>query len=235
MSKPTWSWNDTLTQLGFTRQRKRAHDRQVKRRRLQLEHLEQRRVLSTTDLVASGFCAHEHDPIVQYEVVGDDAPAFTVGIYRSADGTTPDGLLTRCRVDSPADLRQGTHRVSVTADFGDVPGDYYLLASAQSRSPAPFSGPRYSRTIRRIRSRCSAVRAVMISMILFSQRHKSPEPHKVRSQVYLFVSRLSRTSKKFSMSLLSIVRLGSILSTFRPGRWARIKPFRRSFSCTCVV
>jgi len=84
---------------------------------------------------------------MQYDVAGGDATEFDVSIHRSADGVTPDGLLTTYRVDDPADLTQGTHEVPIPADFADVQEEYFLVAqldmdpTAQTAQTSSTSDP----------------------------------------------------------------------------------------------
>jgi len=91
-------------------------------------------VLLAIDLSVSSFSASEHDLLVEYEIAGENAPAFDIGIHRSADGVTPDALVMSHTVSDPSYLQAGTHRIAITADFLDVPEDYYLVAQADACS-----------------------------------------------------------------------------------------------------
>jgi hypothetical protein len=99
-------------------------------RRLRIEPLEERRLLSV-DLALDQFKADSasFDLSVQYRIIGDEAPEFDIGIHRSRDGVNPGTLLTTYHVDDPAYLLPGPPRtVQVPANFEDAPLDYYLLA-----------------------------------------------------------------------------------------------------------
>ncbi|HUT14561.1 MAG TPA: LamG-like jellyroll fold domain-containing protein, partial [Thermoguttaceae bacterium] len=126
MYKPRWSGN-ALARLGLTRSKKHIYRRDRKTRSLQLEPLEERQLLAI-DLGITGFFADGEDPAVSYQIDGDEAPAFDIGIYRSFDGITPDALLGTRRIDNPAALSPGSHEASITADFVDVQADYFLMA-----------------------------------------------------------------------------------------------------------
>ncbi|MFQ6048486.1 MAG: hypothetical protein ACE5K7_03900, partial [Phycisphaerae bacterium] len=119
-------WVRALTQLGFQRRKRLLKDRW--RFRPWVEMLEPRQLLSG-DLAITGFSADGLDLLVDYEVAGQDAPAFQIGIYRSSDGVTAETLLTTKSVTQPADLQVGAgHRAAVTADWSDVQQDYWLIA-----------------------------------------------------------------------------------------------------------
>ena len=104
-------------------------------RSLRMEQLEERQLLSVTNLEINGFRADGNDLVVEYTITGDeDATPFDIGVYRSADGDTvnPDVILMPATVNDQAKLTasaEGTsHSVTLSADFSDLDEDYYLMA-----------------------------------------------------------------------------------------------------------
>jgi hypothetical protein len=99
-------------------------------RRLRLEPLEKRRLLSV-DLEMRLFDTDPDtfDLQVKYRVFGEMSPEFDIGVYSSLDAVTPGLLLTTYHVDDPILLAPGDEReLSIPANFEDAPLDYYLLA-----------------------------------------------------------------------------------------------------------
>lgn len=84
---------------------------------------------SRTDLVAQRLFTEDGELKLEFDVLNATAAPFTVGLYRSANGSTRDGLLTAFQVTDPALLAVGTGRiVTLPASFNDIQEDYYLVA-----------------------------------------------------------------------------------------------------------
>ncbi len=86
----------------------------------------------STDLVATTFDTSANQLRMTYDVVGDNAPAFDIGVYKSSDGSTLDTLLMTYEV-TDANKRTGSpsgeeHSVYFDAYFNDTEDDYYLVA-----------------------------------------------------------------------------------------------------------
>jgi hypothetical protein len=88
---------------------------------------------------------------VSYMASADSGP-FTIGIYTSPDGTTPDQLLTSYPVGAvdPSELTAGTHTISTPTDFSDPQQEYHLIAVADNGgtdgSTLEFSGGIFAAT-----------------------------------------------------------------------------------------
>jgi len=99
----------------------------LKGRSLQIQQLEERQLLAT-DLDILGFSSDGEDLLIGYEVRDGDAVPFDIGVSRSADGVTPDAMLSTRRISEPIDLTPGIHWASISPDFTDTQSDYVLLA-----------------------------------------------------------------------------------------------------------
>jgi Ca2+-binding RTX toxin-like protein len=70
--------------------------------------------------------------VVKYAIAGDNAQSFNIGVYRSADGTTNDELMTTFAVTGSTNLTPGPHTVTFSPgysfDANEVSTDYYLKA-----------------------------------------------------------------------------------------------------------
>ena len=73
---------------------------------------------------------------VSYTVSTATAAPFTIGIYTSADGTTPDSQLTSVTIDGSIGLplTTGTHTATFTPAFDDTASDYHLIAVSDANS-----------------------------------------------------------------------------------------------------
>ena len=106
-----------------------------KGRTLTLEALEQRQLLAI-DVAGLEFgtpradwsAEYEGNWSLKYDVTGDDAGPFEIGIYMSSDGITPERLLTSHSVTGTRELSPGNHTVTITPDFVDTAEDYHLVA-----------------------------------------------------------------------------------------------------------
>ncbi len=105
-------------------------------------------VISPT-VALTGFTANS-DPSklnLSYTVTGSTAAPFTVGIYTSPDGVTPDQLLQSVTVDGSTDLplTAGTDTASFSPQFDDIQSNYHLIAvtnatSDPTKNTAEFDG-----------------------------------------------------------------------------------------------
>ena len=89
-----------------------------------------------TEIALTRFYGDGENLKVQYAVLdGISGPVgpFTVGIYASPDGQTPQQLLQEFAVQS-ADRTQGLHTLQLTPTFPDLPGDYYLVAKIDNHN-----------------------------------------------------------------------------------------------------
>jgi PKD repeat protein len=74
---------------------------------------------------------------VSYTVTGGTAAPFTIGIYTSPDGVTPDQLLQSVTVDgssSSLPLGAGNDTASFTPQFDDIQSNYHLIAVSDTSS-----------------------------------------------------------------------------------------------------
>ena len=87
---------------------------------------------SRTTLVLNNFSVNAQGQFsVQYTINGADAPPFSIGIYSSADGTTPGSLLQTFDLSDPSDLAGGgaTHTATFDASVGALTtGASHLVA-----------------------------------------------------------------------------------------------------------
>ena len=87
---------------------------------------------AATTLVLNNFSVNAQGQFsVQYTINGADAPPFSIGIYSSADGTTPGSLLQTFDLSDPSDLAGGgaTHTATFDASVGDLTtGASHLVA-----------------------------------------------------------------------------------------------------------
>lgn len=127
MHKPIWSWTDTLTRLGFTRRKKPQSFGRPHCRRLQIEPLEQRHLLSV-DLAAVAFYSDGDHLTVRYNVAEEDVRPFDIGIYSSSDKVTPGTLLETWRINGPDARAVGMHEATKALDLSGVPADHFLIA-----------------------------------------------------------------------------------------------------------
>lgn len=77
--------------------------------------------MPTTNLVLDSFSVNAQGQFsIQYTINGADAPPFSIGIYSSADGTTPGSLLQTSDLSDPSDLAGGgaTHTATFDASVG---------------------------------------------------------------------------------------------------------------------
>ncbi|MCC7084779.1 MAG: hypothetical protein IT427_07200 [Pirellulales bacterium] len=91
------------------------------------------RALLTADIAIANFSADGSHLLVDYDITGASVAAFNIAIYRSSNGTSLDTLLQTQRITSSGDLQVGTgHRATISASFGDIDTDYYLVAVVDS-------------------------------------------------------------------------------------------------------
>lgn len=85
------------------------------------------------DVLLTGFYGDGTHLLVNYDVVGEDAQPFEVGIYRSAGAGPNESLVASTRVSKPADLVAGTgHSLAIKAAFADLEADYVLVAKIEA-------------------------------------------------------------------------------------------------------
>jgi len=77
------------------------------------------------NITITGFRADGEDMLVDYTISGGSVSGFDIGIYTSSDGAQLDDELMTQTVD---DLTEGSHTVSVVADFDDAGEDSYPVA-----------------------------------------------------------------------------------------------------------
>ena len=58
----------------------------------------------------------------------ESAAPFDITLYRSADGVTPDGVLSVHTISDPGSLTPGAHTIGFHPTFSDPLDDYFLLA-----------------------------------------------------------------------------------------------------------
>ena len=91
-------------------------------------------VNQSPDLAIQSFAAttDAQDFVVSYVISGGNVSSFNIGIFRSADGTTDDQLMTTFAVTGSGNLSAGPHTVTFSPgysfDSGEVTTDYYLKA-----------------------------------------------------------------------------------------------------------
>ncbi len=70
--------------------------------------------------------SHEDTDLkVSYTISGGTSIGFSIGLYASADGETPDQLL---QTVGAVDLAVGTHELVISPEYDDLAEDYYLVA-----------------------------------------------------------------------------------------------------------
>ncbi|MHB8898168.1 MAG: hypothetical protein ACYC6Y_05435 [Thermoguttaceae bacterium] len=132
MDKPISFWTNTFARLGLRLRKSPGMARPLKHRAMRLDQLQDRRML-TTDLAVSAFASDGDDWTVTYDVNGQAASPFDIGIYRSGDGQTADTLIQTHRVAGAADLAVGAgHAITIDPDFTDVEQDCYLVVKLDS-------------------------------------------------------------------------------------------------------
>jgi len=133
MHKPFHTWTSLLRRLGLKPKRTRKPVG-LKPRSLRIEPLAPREMLAG-DVWLTGFYGDGAQLVVTYEVVGEDAEPFEVGIYRFAGDAASETLLARARVSKPADLAGGSdHSLAIRAAFADIEADYVLVAKIEGDS-----------------------------------------------------------------------------------------------------
>ncbi|GAB6166132.1 hypothetical protein JCM19992_21320 [Thermostilla marina] len=133
MHKPFYTWTNFFRRLGLKPKRTRR-PAGLKPRSLRLEPLAPREMLAG-DVLLSGFYGDGGHLVVKYDVVGEDAQPFEVGIYRSTGDAAAETLVASARVSKPADLAAGTgHSLAINAALADLEADYVLLAKIQGDS-----------------------------------------------------------------------------------------------------
>ena len=89
MRLPPCAWRRTLQSLGLLPPARRLK-RSVQSRRLPLEHLEPRQML-TADITLNSFTTSADQWHVNYTIpTGSSVSSFNLGFYRSSDGVNPD-------------------------------------------------------------------------------------------------------------------------------------------------
>ena len=87
---------------------------------------------AATTLALNNFSVNAQGQFsVQYTINGADAPPFSIGIYSSANGTTPGSLLQTFDLNDPSDLAGGgaTHTATFDASVGALTtGTSHLVA-----------------------------------------------------------------------------------------------------------
>ena len=93
--------------------------------RRQFESLESRSLLAA-DLSINSFTSDGVNLVVDFSIAQEETSEFSIAIYRSFDGVTPDELLVSRWID--AGLGIGSHQVIIPAAFTDLVADYELFA-----------------------------------------------------------------------------------------------------------
>jgi hypothetical protein len=93
--------------------------------------------VATAAITLTGFSSSsDHSALsVSYTVANADSAPFSIGIYTSPDGTTPDQLLTSYTVTDSSLLAENTgtpYSVTIPTTFSDPQQDYQLIAVADS-------------------------------------------------------------------------------------------------------
>jgi Ca2+-binding RTX toxin-like protein len=138
------SWRDWLNRL-----RAKASSRRS-RRAWGVERIETRRMLAS-DIIITAFASDGANLNVIYDIQYENATAFDIGVYQSADGTTLGALLLTRRITDSAKLAVGTNHIeSVAPSFNDTQADYFLVAKVdadgevsetdEANNTATFSG-----------------------------------------------------------------------------------------------
>jgi Ca2+-binding RTX toxin-like protein len=99
------------------------------------------------DVVLAAFYGDGRHLVLEYDVVGEAAEPFEVGVYRSGDGVGAEGLVARVGVSDPADSTAGArHSVAIEAAFADIEADYTLWAKIeQPTQPTLVAGGEQAR------------------------------------------------------------------------------------------
>ena len=103
-------------------------------------------VVSAATVSLSSFSANSSGQLqVPYSITGGTAAPFTIDIYSSPDGTTPDQLLTTVTVDGTSSSLSGPDTATFSPSFDDIPSNYHLIAvtngnSDSIQSTVEFSG-----------------------------------------------------------------------------------------------
>ena len=87
------------------------------------------------NVALTGFTTNGSSLQVSYTIGNETSAPFQIGIYSSPDGTTPDQLLSSYMVggvNSSELIANSSNTVPITPPAADVPGDYYLIAVANS-------------------------------------------------------------------------------------------------------
>ena len=131
MHKPFYTWTTFFRRLGL-KPKRASRPAGLKPRSLRIEPLAPREMLAG-DVLLTGFYGDGTHLVVDYEVTGEDAQPFEVGIYRCAGGADSEALVASARVSKPADLAAGVgHRLAIKAAFADVESDYVLVAKIEA-------------------------------------------------------------------------------------------------------
>ncbi|HEY2412410.1 MAG TPA: Ig-like domain-containing protein, partial [Pirellulaceae bacterium] len=88
--------------------------------------------VTAAEIAPTAFYSDGAKLYIQYAVLGEDADLhpFSIGLYTSADGITPDQFLNQSiRVENP---HQGVYTLPIIPTFTDPQTDYYLIAKVDS-------------------------------------------------------------------------------------------------------
>jgi len=85
-----------------------------------------------TDIAITGFSTDASGDLkVEYDITGEGAPPFDIGVYSSLDGVTPVTLLTSERI-SVEQEGDASHEVTFCANLLDLDDDHVLIAKVDA-------------------------------------------------------------------------------------------------------
>ncbi len=124
-------FNRFLNFFSTTNRRSALRHRSRKFARLQLERLENKRLLAV-DLAVTGFSANGNDLVVSYDVESETAQPFDIAIFKSYDGVSAGPQVGSIRISDGPSLTVGCHQQTISASFSDSTDDYWLMVRADA-------------------------------------------------------------------------------------------------------